>query len=51
MKDCKYVGRCAMRDKLTYVLERISACDALIFSSPIYFGDITGEIYQFSDYS
>ncbi len=37
-----HYGRCAVTDDLTPVLENLSQADAVIFGSPIYFGDITG---------
>ena len=50
--ECKKIGgksygRCAMKDGLTPVLERIAAVDALIVGSPIYFGAETGETRSF----
>ncbi len=47
---CQRVGaaaRCAARDDLQPVLERILEADALIVGSPIYFGDVTGETRSF----
>lgn len=47
-KDSKFIGTtCAMKDELTGVLERIAACDVLILGSPIYMGNITGEMHSF----
>jgi multimeric flavodoxin WrbA len=46
-KDCRRVGHCAMRDDLSSVLERISECDVLFLGSPIYFGNVTGEMRSF----
>ena len=40
-------GLCAVRDDLTEVLKDILACDVLIIGSPIYFGNVTGEIRSF----
>ncbi|GHU18147.1 flavodoxin [Spirochaetia bacterium] len=37
----KSFGRCAARDDLKPVLDRIHDCDALIIGSPIYIGEIT----------
>lgn len=36
-----------MKDDLTSVLEKILQCDAVIMGSPIYFGDVTGEMRSF----
>lgn len=35
-------GRCAIRDDLSPVLDRVREADALILGSPIYFGTVTG---------
>jgi len=40
-------GLCAMRDDLTEVLEAVLAADVLLLGSPIYFGDVTGEMRSF----
>jgi multimeric flavodoxin WrbA len=42
LKDGKSYGRCAVRDGLTPILERIEEAGALILGSPIYFGTVTG---------
>jgi len=41
------VGRCVIRDDLRPVLDRIHDCDALILGSPIYVGEVTGELRSF----
>nr|WP_312579296.1 flavodoxin family protein [Sedimentibacter sp.] len=46
-KDSRCNGLCAVRDDLTEVLEDILSCDFLILGSPIYFGDVTGEMRSF----
>ena len=43
----KSYGRCAMKDGLTPVLEKIANADALAIGSPIYFGSVTGETRSF----
>ena len=37
-------GHCAMKDDLSPVLELMEETDALIFGSPIYYGDVTAEM-------
>lgn len=37
-------GKCAYQDDLTPVLEKIDQADAIVLGSPIYFGDVTGEM-------
>ncbi len=49
---CKYkegssYGKCAMRDDLSSVLDKITRADALIIGTPIYFGMPTGETRSF----
>ncbi|MDO4536423.1 MAG: flavodoxin family protein [Clostridium perfringens] len=45
--DGKSYGKCAVRDDLYEVLEKLSTADGIIFGSPIYFGDVTGELRSF----
>ena len=47
LKDGKSYGRCAAKDDLTPVLEKISSVDALILGSPIYFHEVTGAMRSF----
>ena len=48
---CKLKGRisnvCRFRDALTPVLEEIAQADGLVLGSPIYFGDVTGQMRAF----
>ena len=46
-KNTRHVGHCAMKDDLTNVLEKILECDVLLLGSPIYFGNVTGEMRSF----
>jgi multimeric flavodoxin WrbA len=43
----KSYGKCAVRDDIYEVLEKLSQADGLIFGSPIYFGTITGQLQSF----
>lgn len=43
----KSYGKCAVKDDIHEVLEKISQADGLIFGSPIYFGTITGQLQSF----
>lgn len=43
-KNGKFFGKCAMKDALSPVLEKISKAKAVLFGSPIYISDITGEL-------
>ena len=44
LKGGKSYGKCAMRDGLTPVLEKLAEADAFVLGSPIYFGTVTGEM-------
>jgi multimeric flavodoxin WrbA len=48
---CKIKGKasnvCKFRDALTPILEDIADADGLVFGSPIYFGDVTGQMRTF----
>ena len=48
---CKIKGKasnvCMFRDALTPVLEDIADADGLVLGSPIYFGDVTGQMRTF----
>jgi multimeric flavodoxin WrbA len=46
-KGGKSYGRCAVRDDLKPIFKRVEAADALIFGSPIYLGNITGQMQSF----
>ncbi|MFC2018006.1 flavodoxin family protein [Chloroflexota bacterium] len=43
----KSYGRCAAKDSLTPVLEKVQEANALILGSPLYFGSVTGEMKSF----
>ena len=48
---CKIQGKasnvCKFKDALTPVLEEIAQADGLVLGSPIYFGDVTGQMRTF----
>ena len=48
---CKIMGKasnvCRFKDALTPVLEDIAQADGLVLGSPIYFGDVTGQMRTF----
>ena len=46
-KGNKLAGCCAMKDELTPVLEKIAEGDVLLLGSPIYYGNVTGEMRSF----
>ena len=43
------VSKCAMKDDLEIVLQKICDSDALVLGSPIYLGNITGEMKSFME--
>ena len=43
-KGGKSYGRCVVRDDLKPIFKKIETTDAIIFGSPIYLGNITGEM-------
>jgi len=47
LKDGKSYGKCAVNDDLKPIFKMIEEADALIFGSPIYFGQVTGEMRSF----
>ena len=47
LKGGKSYGKCGYKDELSSVLEKIESADAVILGSPIYFGEVTGEMRSF----
>jgi multimeric flavodoxin WrbA len=45
----KSYGRCAVKDDLTPILQRVEQADAIILGSPIYFGTVSGEMHSFME--
>lgn len=43
----KYYGQCPIKDDLRELLPKIHESDAVAFASPIYFGDVTGQLRSF----
>ncbi|MBU2700145.1 multimeric flavodoxin WrbA [Sporomusaceae bacterium BoRhaA] len=43
----KSYGSCAIQDDLTPIFKKVEESDALIFGSPIYYGNVTGEMRSF----
>jgi multimeric flavodoxin WrbA len=48
-KGGKSYGRCAVKDDLATVLEKVQEVDAMVLGSPIYFGTVTGEMRSFME--
>lgn len=47
LKNGKSYGKCAYKDGLTPILEKVGNANCLILGSPIYFRSITGEMKSF----
>lgn len=47
LKGGKSYGKCAYKDELSPILEKVLAADALLLGSPIYFHAVTGEMRSF----
>jgi multimeric flavodoxin WrbA len=43
-KDGPSLGRCAHKDDLRPVLEKLAACDGFVIGSPIYIGEVTAGV-------
>lgn len=43
----KKLWKCAVKDDIQEVLEKVSQADGIIFGSPVYFLDITGQLRSF----
>ncbi len=47
---CKQgLDHCVLSDSATEILEAVAAAEVVIFSSPVYFGDVTGQFKLFFD--
>jgi multimeric flavodoxin WrbA len=46
-KGGKSYGNCTVQDDLTPIYAEIREADAIVLGSPIYFGDISGEMHSF----
>lgn len=42
-------GRCGVRDDLTPVFEKVQKADAIMLGSPIYYGNVSGEMKSFME--
>ena len=46
-KDSPNYGKCVKKDGITDIINEISEADGVVFASPIYFMDISGEMKSF----
>lgn len=49
LRNGKSYGKCAVKDGLTDVLDKIANASAVILGSPIYFGAVTGNMRSFME--
>ena len=42
-------GKCAVKDVLTPIFEKVETADAVIFGSPVYLGTVTGQMQSFME--
>ena len=47
VKNSENYGRCCYKDDITDLLEEIVTADVVVFGSPVYFSDITGQLRCF----
>lgn len=45
LKDSSTYGKCIVKDDAYEILKRIQNCDGVVFGSPIFFGDISGQMH------
>ena len=48
-KDGKSYGKCVVKDALKPIFKRVEESDAVIFGSPVYLGNFTGEMQSFME--
>lgn len=46
---CKKTGKCFQKDGMNEILEKMINADVLVFATPIYFYDISGQLKTFID--
>ena len=46
---CRSEGRCVIEDDFADLVEKIKAADAVVFATPVYFGDLSESMRAFTD--
>ena len=46
---CKNTGRCVQNDGMNEILDKIMEADIIVFATPIYLGDVSGQLKVFID--
>jgi multimeric flavodoxin WrbA len=49
LKNSKSFGHCTVNDELKPLLERIEQTDVIVLGSPIYYGNLSGQMRSFTD--
>lgn len=49
LKNSKSFAHCTLNDDLKPLLERIEKTDALVLGSPVYYGNLSGQMRSFTD--
>ncbi len=49
LKGNKSFAHCTLNDELKPLLQRIEKSDALVFGSPVYYGNLSGQMRSFTD--
>ena len=49
MKDKKSFGHCTVNDELKPLLESIEQSDVIVLGSPVYYGNLSGQMRSFTD--
>jgi multimeric flavodoxin WrbA len=49
LKNSKSFGHCMQNDELKPLLERIEQSDVIVLGSPIYYGNLSGQVRSFID--
>jgi len=49
LKNSKSFGHCTVNDELKPLLERIEQSDGIVLGSPIYYGNLSGQMRSFTD--
>ncbi len=47
--DCRSKGQCIIEDDFASIVEKMKAADALVFATPVYFGDLSESMRGFLD--
>ena len=47
--SCQKTGRCVIRDDMAEINDKLAACDAVAFATPIYFYEMSGQMKTLLD--